>query len=98
MNSDDSALVATITEQALPLNGTDRDFDVIIEAARGKSLVLIGECTHGTSELYRARERLTRRLISILGFADVSVEADWLDAIEINRHVWDLQRAKPEQQ
>src|SRR5690554_853941 len=95
MNSDDSALVATITEQALPLNGTDRDFDVIIEAARGKSLVLIGESTHGTSEFYRARERLTRRLISELGFAGVAVEADWPDAYAINRHVWNLDPGLP---
>lgn len=98
MNSDDSALVAAITEQALPLSGTDRDFDAIIEAARGKSLVLIGESTHGTSEFYRARERLTRRLISELGFAGVAVEADWPDAFAINRHVWNLQPDQPEQQ
>src|SRR5690606_37807455 len=98
MNSDDIALVATITEQALPLNGTDQDFDAIFEAARSKSLVLIGESTHGTSVFYRARERLTRRLISELGFAGVAVEADWPDAFAINRHVWNLLPDQPEQQ
>ena len=90
MNSIDSALSRAIARQAQPLTGAAEDFDSLIEAARGKPLVMIGEASHGTSEFYRARARLTRRLISELGFAGVAVEADWPDAYVINRHVWNL--------
>lgn len=95
MNNDDTALVNAIAAGAQPLTGAPNDFDSLIEAARGKSLVLIGEASHGTREFYRARAQMTQRLISELGFAGVAVEADWPDAYAINRHVWNLD---PDQQ
>lgn len=90
MNSTDIALSRAIERQAQPLTGALSDFDSLVEAARGKQLVLIGEASHGTSEFYRARAQLTCRLISELGFAGVAVEADWPDAYAVNRHVWNL--------
>ncbi|MEH6671265.1 erythromycin esterase family protein [Halopseudomonas sp.] len=86
-------ITEAIEEQAVPLAGSDADFDAIIDAARGKSVVLIGEASHGTREFYAARAAITQRLISELGFAAVAVEADWPDAYAINRHVWN---ASPE--
>jgi erythromycin esterase-like protein/predicted phosphoribosyltransferase/dienelactone hydrolase len=56
-------------------------------------VVLIGEASHGTSEFYRARAAITRRLIERHGFDVVAVEADWPDAAAIDRHV----RIKPVQ-
>lgn len=50
-------------------------------------LVLLGEATHGTSEFYRARAAITRRLVERHGFNIVAVEADWPDAARIDRHV-----------
>jgi erythromycin esterase-like protein len=50
-------------------------------------VVLLGEATHGTSEFYRARAAITRRLIERHGFTIVAVEADWPDANRIDRHV-----------
>ena len=50
-------------------------------------VVLLGEASHGTSEFYRARAAVTRRLIERHGFNIVAVEADWPDAAAINRHV-----------
>lgn len=95
MNSTDKALVDAIAANAPSLNGSHSDFDSLIAAARGKSLVLMGEASHGTREFYRARAQVTQRLISELGFAGVAVEADWPDAYAINRHVWNLD---PDQQ
>ena len=46
-------------------------------------VVLLGEATHGTSEFYRARAAITRRLIERHGFNLVAVEADWPDAARI---------------
>jgi erythromycin esterase-like protein len=51
------------------------------------SVVLLGEATHGTSEFYRARAAITRRLIERHGFSIVAVEADWPDAARIDDYV-----------
>ena len=51
------------------------------------SVVLLGEATHGTSEFYRARAAITRRLIEKHGFTLVAVEADWPDAARIDDYV-----------
>jgi protein-L-isoaspartate(D-aspartate) O-methyltransferase len=50
-------------------------------------VVLLGEATHGTSEFYRMRARITRELIVDRGFRAVAVEADWPDAARIDRYV-----------
>jgi protein-L-isoaspartate(D-aspartate) O-methyltransferase len=50
-------------------------------------VVLLGEATHGTSEFYRMRARITRELIEKKGFNLVAVEADWPDAAQIDRYV-----------
>jgi erythromycin esterase-like protein len=49
-------------------------------------VVLLGEATHGTSEFYRARAAITRRLIEKHGFTIVAVEADWPDAARIDAY------------
>lgn len=53
-------------------------------------VVLLGEASHGTSEFYRARAAITRRLIEHHGFSIVAVEADWPDAAAVDRHVRQL--------
>jgi erythromycin esterase-like protein len=58
-------------------------FDLVGDA----HFVLIGEASHGTSEFYAARARITRRLIEEQGFCAVAAEADWPDAYRVNRHV-----------
>lgn len=50
-------------------------------------VVLIGEASHGTSEFYRLRERITRRLVMDKGFTIVAAEADWPDAARIDHYV-----------
>jgi protein-L-isoaspartate(D-aspartate) O-methyltransferase len=58
-------------------------FDRFAEAR----VVLLGEASHGTSEFYRARAAISRRLIERHGFDIVAVEADWPDAAAIDRYV-----------
>ena len=58
-------------------------FDRFAEAR----VVLLGEASHGTSEFYRARAEITKRLIARHGFNIVAVEADWPDAASIDRYV-----------
>jgi erythromycin esterase-like protein len=49
--------------------------------------VLLGEATHGTSEFYQMRERITRYLIVKKGFRFVAIEADWPDAARVDHYV-----------
>ena len=49
-------------------------------------VVLLGEATHGTSEFYRMRARITQELIERKGFTMVAVEADWPDAARIDHY------------
>lgn len=72
---------------AVRLTGGARDYDPLIEQVGDRSLVLIGEATHGTREFYRMRAEITRRLIMECGFDAVAVEADWPDAYSLNRNV-----------
>jgi protein-L-isoaspartate(D-aspartate) O-methyltransferase len=57
-----------------------------------RRIVLLGEASHGTSEFYRARAAITRRLIERHGFTIVAVEADWPDASAVNRFVHGRQK------
>ena len=48
---------------------------------------LLGEASHGSDEFYRERAAITRRLIVEHGTVAVAVEADWPDALRVNRYV-----------
>ena len=48
-------------------------------------VVLIGDGSHGTYEFYAHRANLTQRLIQHKGFNALALEADWPDAVRINR-------------
>jgi protein-L-isoaspartate(D-aspartate) O-methyltransferase len=61
--------------------------DAILDRVADARLVLLGEATHGTSEFYRMRARITQELIAKRGFQFVAVEADWPDAALIDDHV-----------
>ena len=58
-------------------------------------IVLLGEATHGTSEFYRMRERITRDLIVKKGFRFVAIEADWPDAARVDHYVRHFQYPPP---
>jgi protein-L-isoaspartate(D-aspartate) O-methyltransferase len=76
----------------------DAVFADAFERFADRRVVLLGEASHGTSEFYRARAAITRRLIEKHGFDIVAVEADWPDALAIDRHVRQrpaLEGAKP---
>jgi protein-L-isoaspartate(D-aspartate) O-methyltransferase len=77
-----------IAEAAEPLPGFDESgFAAPFDRFADCRVVLLGEASHGTSEFYRARAAITRRLVERHGFTIVAVEADWPDAASINRHI-----------
>jgi erythromycin esterase-like protein len=63
------------------------DFGKLFDRFGDARVVLLGEASHGTSEFYRARAAISRRLIENHGFNIVAVEADWPDAARIDRYV-----------
>jgi len=69
------------------LEGSERDYDPLIDLIGEARVVLLGEASHGTREFYRERARITKRLIRELGFTAVAAEADWPDAYRVHRYV-----------
>jgi protein-L-isoaspartate(D-aspartate) O-methyltransferase len=59
----------------------------LLERIGDARVVLIGEASHGTSEFYRMRARITKLLIKERGFNIVAAEADWPDAARIDHYV-----------
>jgi protein-L-isoaspartate(D-aspartate) O-methyltransferase len=59
----------------------------LLERIGDSRVVLLGEASHGTSEFYRMRARITRALIEKKGFSFVAIEGDWPDAARIDNYV-----------
>ena len=81
-----SDIVQAIRERALPLRG-DADLDPLLERIAGARVVLLGEASHGTSEFYTWRHRISARLVAEHGFRFIGVEGDWPDCYRLNRYV-----------
>ena len=79
-------LRASINEFALDVN-EEKSLDALIEAIGDAEYVLLGESTHGTSEFYEIRVKLSKRLIKEKGFSIIAVEGDWPSAQEVNRYI-----------
>ncbi|KRE45570.1 erythromycin esterase family protein [Paenibacillus sp. Soil724D2] len=90
----EDVIVEQIRQQAVQLR-TPEDLDVLVEAIGDKKYVLLGEATHGTSEFYKLRMELSRKLIETKGFSFIAVEGDWPSCYEVNRYVKQYKDAKP---
>ena len=80
-------LTNQIDRVCVPMHGGPNDYDDVLDAVGDRSVVLLGEATHGTREFYAERARITRRLITESGFIAVAAEADWPDACRVHRYV-----------
>ena len=81
-------LAEQVAAAAEPFEEIDSaDIDSLIGRIGSARLVLIGEASHGTSEFYRMRQRVTRELIDRHGFSFVAAEADWPDAAAVDAYV-----------
>ena len=81
-----SETIEAIREHACPL-AADENFEQLLKHIGDASIVLLGEMTHGTHEFYAARAAISRRLIAEKGFDAIAVEADWPDALRVNRYI-----------
>jgi erythromycin esterase-like protein len=83
-------LIQRVARIASPLEGP-ADLDPFLERIGDARYVLLGEASHGTSEFYQWRERISHRLILEKGFSFIAVEGDWPDCDRVNRYVKGLE-------
>ncbi|KAF2180078.1 putative erythromycin esterase [Zopfia rhizophila CBS 207.26] len=82
------ALSGVVKEACKPFADIDsKSFGSFFDSFAGSRVVLIGDASHGTSEFYRARAAITKRLIEQHGFSVVAIEGDWPDCRVIDNYV-----------
>jgi erythromycin esterase-like protein len=79
-------LAENISEYSVPLTHND-DLDVLISKIGDAKIVLLGEASHGTSEFYKVRAELSKKLIKEKGFSIIAVEGDWPASQKLNRYI-----------
>ncbi len=79
--------LTNVRQSAQALTGAREDYDPLIELIGDARYVLLGEATHGTHEFYKARADITKRLVAEKNFTVVAWEADWPDALRVNRYI-----------
>ena len=85
---DEGDSVAAIAASCEPFASIDAaDLDPLLERIGDAKVVLLGEATHGTSEFYRMRERISQELIERKGFRFVAIEGDWPDVARLDHYV-----------
>jgi protein-L-isoaspartate(D-aspartate) O-methyltransferase len=90
-------LPALVADACQPFDDLDSvDLAPLLERIGDARIVLLGECTHGTSEFYRMRARITRELVLRKGFTIVAAEADWPDAARIDHFIRYVDRPAPD--
>lgn len=83
----DASLIDLVRTKAIALTGSSADYEELLEAIGDRSIVLLGESTHGTHEFYEARAAITRRLIEEKGFSALALEADGPDCQPVNQFI-----------
>lgn len=63
------------------------DLTSLLNEIQDQRLVLMGEASHGTSEYYKMRAELSKKLITEKGYRFIAVEGDWSAMAQINEYV-----------
>jgi protein-L-isoaspartate(D-aspartate) O-methyltransferase len=84
----DIALARSMAKSCEPFADiASADLEPLLRRIGDARVVLLGEATHGTSEFYRMRARISRELIEKKGFSFVAIEGDWPDAARVDHYV-----------
>lgn len=91
-NYNTDKLNTAISKSSVPINISTDDsligsLNPLIEKLSNKRIVSIGESTHGTSEFYRLREIITKKLIEENGFNLVVLESPYDDIELLNKEL-----------
>jgi len=88
----DKTLAQTIADHCEPFDTIESaQLEPLLARIGDARIVLLGEASHGTSEFYRMRERISRELITKRGFRFVVIEGDWPDAARVDHYVRHLE-------
>jgi protein-L-isoaspartate(D-aspartate) O-methyltransferase len=86
--SSPQVIAKLIRENAEVIDEIDEvDLAPLLNRIGDARVALLGEASHGSSEFYRMRARITKELILRRGFNFIAVEADWQDAARINQYI-----------
>lgn len=84
-----SEYVNILKEDITPFKSLE-DIDFLLNQIGDERLVLLGESTHGTSEYYKMRAEISKRLIADKGFSFIGVEGDWASIYRLNLYIHGL--------
>ena len=98
--ADPDDVVRRIARVAIPLDSVDpgsnfADLEPLAGIWRGVRIVALGEATHGTSEFFRMKHRLTKFLVMKMGFLDFAMELEMREANQINDYIQGEGRDNP---
>lgn len=83
-----AALTTRLAKACIPFRDiADLPLSELMQRIGDARVVMIGESSHGTSEFYETRARITRALIERGHFSFVAIEGDWPDASRIDHYV-----------
>ncbi|MDB5251027.1 MAG: protein-L-isoaspartate O-methyltransferase [Flaviaesturariibacter sp.] len=82
--ADDTGNAAGIVARDL---NSEADLDLLRNEIGDARIVLLGEATHGTSEFYKWRAAITKRLVQEKGFTAIGVEGEWADSYRVNQFI-----------
>ena len=82
-----ASAVSSVAAAARPVAGADNDYADLVTAAAPAQRILLGESTHGTSEYYRERARISEQLIDAHGVNAITIEGDWSPTFRVNLYV-----------
>jgi len=85
-DEDDTVHAITAVSEPFDIIG-EADLHPSLERIGDAKIVLLGEASHGTSEFYRMRERISQELITRKGFRFVAIEGDWPDVARLDHYV-----------
>ena len=78
-----------------PLQWTNDELK-FLDGVSGRSVVAFGEATHGTSEFFKAKDKMFRYLAENHGFKIFAIEADFGESLLINEAVLNSDKAQIE--
>ena len=81
-------IAKVIAASSEPFNTIESaDITALMERIGDARIVLLGEASHGTSEFYRMRERISQELVTRKGFRFIAIEGDWPDVARLDHYV-----------
>jgi len=84
--------IAWLNQRRIPLQTTDpeagsEDLKAFLDQVGESTVVALGECTHGSREIFRTKHRLWKALVEQKGFTIFAIEADYTGAQAVNEYI-----------